>query len=244
MLLMLYDHLYFEKAVENCLVKIHFGNSKVREDYKIGIIVNVTKKEEGYVFEGKQLYTYLEVVVNSESKWEVKLFNVSNKDIDEREAFKLLDELRGVCNFDLNLDWIQNKIEDLQNFRNYKFTTEDIMKINDKRLGLSKKPVTEAEFLSKKRLLEKKLNLIEGQHFLNPSKETEIEIEQIKKEIIEIKQDLEKIVDPSKDRLLKTYFKKDDKFLSFNIIGKEERAFFKRNSANPLNMWTIESSEM
>ena len=36
--------------------------------------------------------------------------NASNKEIHESQAYKLLDELQGVCDFTLDMNWVNKKI--------------------------------------------------------------------------------------------------------------------------------------
>lgn len=237
------NHLYFEKAIKNCLVKIHFGNKNGQNNYKIGIINKIIKKdEEKYLFEGKYYNTYLEVLNENNKKWEVKLCNVSNQEIDWPEGYKLLEKLTKVVDFELDMDWVEYKIEELDKFMNYKFTSEDIVKIKEKQLG-DKIPETEEEFFKKKKLLETKLNFLEDRNFHSYSEKKEEEILDLKKKIKEIKEFLTKKEKISAKKFLLSYTKKD-KYLKFNNIKKEERVVFERNTENPLNMWTIDGKEI
>lgn len=58
----------------------------MRNNYKIGIINKAFKKSESYVHENRNYSTYLDITISSTEKWEIKLLNVSNKEMDENEA--------------------------------------------------------------------------------------------------------------------------------------------------------------
>ena len=66
---MINNHLYFDEIVKDCLVKIHFGNSDTRNNYKIGIINKAFKKEESYNHEGKSFNTYLDITIGANENW-------------------------------------------------------------------------------------------------------------------------------------------------------------------------------
>ena len=236
------NHLYFEKAVKNCLVKINFGNKNGQNIYKIGIINRILKKKEKYSFENKFYDTYLEVLNENNKKWEVKICNVSNQEIDWPEGYKLLEKLRNVVDFELDMNWVHYKIEELNKFMNYKFTNEDILKIKEKQLEeITLK--TEEDFLKKKKLLETKLNFLEDKNFHSYSEKNEIKIQDLKDKITEVKKLIAEKEKISAKNFLLAYTKKD-KYLEFKNIKKEERIVFERNTENPLNMWTIDQKEI
>ena len=58
----------------------------MRNNYKIGIINRAFKKSETYTHENKNYQTYLEITISQTEKWEIKLLNISNKEMDENEA--------------------------------------------------------------------------------------------------------------------------------------------------------------
>lgn len=59
-----HNKLHFDKMVKNCLIKVHYGNTLLKNNYKIGIITGVKLKKEKYEFEGKMYNTYLEIRVS------------------------------------------------------------------------------------------------------------------------------------------------------------------------------------
>ncbi len=105
--------------------------------------------------------------------------NVSNKELDEREAYKFKEELRDVCDIELNMVWVWNKLRDLEYYMNYKFTTKDIMKINDKLLNETEQPKTIQKIKERKKLLVKKVKILQDKNFINYSKETDDEIKDL-----------------------------------------------------------------
>ena len=93
----------------------------MRNNYKIGIINRAFKKPESYTYENKNYQTYLQITINSTEKWEIKLLNVSNKEMDENEALQFFKSLENLTEFNLDKDWINRKIEQLHKYENYKF---------------------------------------------------------------------------------------------------------------------------
>lgn len=186
LLLKLHDHLYFEDAIRDCLVKINTGNVNSRTVYKIGIIKSVTEKPNApYTFNEKTYTKYLDVAFDSTNWGSVSIINVSNKEIDEHEALKLLENLREVTSFPLNARWVERKLEELNKFVNYKFTSEDIMKINERNLDKIKESKTTG-WITKKKLLEDKVHYLESENFLEFSQERYNEILQLRKQIDEV----------------------------------------------------------
>ena len=70
-LFLYHNKLHFEKIVRNCLIKISYGNTMLKNNYKIGIIKGVIEKKEKYEFEGKFYNQYLIVNVGQNQSWEV-----------------------------------------------------------------------------------------------------------------------------------------------------------------------------
>lgn len=54
-------------------------------------------------------------------------------------------------------------------YRNYKFTTEDIIWINEKRLKKQNDLITFDDYIEWKKLLEQRLKIFEEKHFLCPN---------------------------------------------------------------------------
>lgn len=108
---------YFEDQIRNCLVKIHFGSQDRVDSYKVGIIEGVLKNDQNCYI--------LKVKVNPDEVWEVDIKSVSNKDMNEREAFILTE------NFDEMIDkkWVALYSQQISNFDNYQMTTDDNVRI-------------------------------------------------------------------------------------------------------------------
>ena len=190
LLLKLHDHLYFEDAIRDCLVKINTGSVNSRTVYKIGIIKSVTEKPTApYTFNEKTYTKYLDVAFDSTNWGSVSIINVSNKEIDEHEALKLLENLREVTSFPLNARWVERKLEELNKFVNYKFTSEDIMKINERNLDKMKESKSTG-LITKKKLLEDKVHFLESENFMDFSQERYNDILRLRKQIDEINQQI------------------------------------------------------
>lgn len=73
--------------------------------------------------------------VDEANKWEVKLTSISNKDINERECFQVLEQFSISQISSLNKAWIQKITSQLNKYKNYKITQEDQIKILNKRIS-------------------------------------------------------------------------------------------------------------
>jgi hypothetical protein len=86
------SHIYFAETVRGCLVKTTFKTSTDKMDYKIGEIIDVIEKPQGYMVENKEVNKYLLVNVGNETK-EFKIQFISNKRIEDSELYRYLKEL-------------------------------------------------------------------------------------------------------------------------------------------------------
>lgn len=109
-LFQLFNKVHFEKMVENCLIKINYGNTPMKDNYKIGLIKGVEQKEEKYEYEGKLYNFYLRVFVGDEKLLLVPMMSASNKEIHESQAYRLLEELQESSQILLDKRWLEEKI--------------------------------------------------------------------------------------------------------------------------------------
>ena len=209
----LQNHLYFEECVKRCLVKVNYQAPNGKMEYKIGIVKGVkTDDNQKYTYEGQSYNKLLEVIFEEETEGDIKLTNVSNKEIDEQEAFGLLSNLRNNVDFELNMQWIKDKQNDLNKYLNYQFTGEDVIKIAEKQIqNLSE--VTELDFLRKKKLFEDKLNMLKDLNFHEKDEARQSEIDKLTEKVKEINDILRNFNEKSKME------KRDEKFLNFNKVN-------------------------
>lgn len=209
----LQNHLYFEECVKRCLVKVHYQAANGRVEYRIGMVTGIKVDDnQRYTYEGQVYNKQLEVVMNEDISCEIKLINVSNKEIDEQEAFGLLSQLRNIVDFELNMNWIKEKQADLKKYLNYQFTGDDVIKIADKQIqNLSE--ITEIDFLRKKKLLENKLNMLKDLNFHEQDEGRQLEINRLTEQIREIN-DVLRIFNEREQRE-----KRDEKYLNFNKVN-------------------------
>lgn len=71
----------------------------------------------------------------------------------------------------MDLEWIRGKIKDLETYKNYKFTEDDIIQINNKRLESQVAPKNTDQMIARKHLLDNKLNYLESKFFMEETKE-------------------------------------------------------------------------
>ena len=231
-LIQLHNHLYFEDAVRYALLKVnHKLGSK--NEYRLGMILSVKEIENRpYVFEGKTISKYLNVVFDKSSSLDVSFVNVSNREIDEREAFKCLEDLKELSDFQLDKEWIERKTGELLKFMNYKFTEEDMQKIRE--LKLEKLKAVSAETcLERKKLLEEKLAFLEGKNNYEYTIQRENEIEEVTREIASLRQMLQSQTFSSR------FDNEKDQFMSFKSEKDKVGEIFQRKMPNPHNMWSI-----
>ena len=184
----LYDHLRFEDSVKDCLVKVSLGNNN--EDsmglYKIGLVKGMVSRPNAvYMHESTQTDKYLLVSFDHEHDSEIAIVNISNKEIDENEAFKLLLSLKNAGTLELNQTWIEKKQSDLSNFLNYKFTKDDIIRMKDKKLTRFKSG-TSTNLWEEKKLLEEQLNHLEIESFRQFEKDTYKRILELRQQVTDI----------------------------------------------------------
>ena len=206
------NHLYFEECVKRCLVKVHYQAPNGRVEYRIGIVIGIKIDDnQKYEYEGKIYNKLLKVLMSENDICDIKLINISNKEIDEQEAFGLLSQLRDVIDFDLNMQWVKTKQSDLNKYLNYQFTGEDVIKIADKQL-LNISEVTEIDFLRKKKLYEDKLNMLKDLNFYQHDESRQLEINRLTEQVREINEILRKFNEQQRLE------KRDEKYLNFNKV--------------------------
>lgn len=187
LLFKLHDHLYFAEAVRDCLVKVNTGSLNGRGSYRVGLIKAVTERPgASYAAEGKTYAKFLEVAFDARTMGSVSLASVSNREIDEPEAYKLLEELRDAVGFELSALWAARKTEELARFTNYRFTGEDIMKINERNLNKAKAAGAGGSSAARKKLLEEKLNFLESRNFEQFDQPRYEEIRRLRAEVEEL----------------------------------------------------------
>ena len=213
LLFKLQNHLYFEECVRNCLVKISYTSASGKQDYKIGMIMGIRQfPDKQYRFEDKNYDKYLSVLIGEGDSHDIRLSNVSNKEIDEQEAFGLLSKLRTILDFKLDLEWVQKKQSDLDNYLNYQFTGDDFTKILEKQIS-KMEGVSETALIRKKKLIDNQLNHLKTQNFHEYDEQRAKEIEELEQKINSISADLRKF---DSDKLVR---KTDEQFLAFNKVG-------------------------
>lgn len=243
-ILKLIDHFGFEAAVKDCLIKVSLG--AMSEDnlsqYKIGLIQGVISMPAvPYSLEGTNMDRYLRVLFENGVENDVAILNISNKEIDEHEAFKLLTDLKRSGGNPLDKTWIDKKQADLEGFLNKRLALEDIIKIKERRLENIRANESRNPW-SEKRLLEEHLHHIEFQNFKEYDDERYNKIQELRSELAQInariasEKHAEGELGSAKDKF--------DKFIDYKSVGNEERFLFLRNEANPLNMWTIEKQHL
>lgn len=238
-----HNKVHFDKMVEGCLIKINYGNSAIKDNYKIGIIVGVIRKNERYEFEGKQYNIYLKVRVGGGKEFDTSMLNASNKEIHESQAYRLLEELQDSCDFPLDRSWVKSKIKELEEYANYQLTLEDIQNLQDQRIQKLSQPDNFEQYIQKKNAFEQKLKLLERQNFKSPSKEKQEKIQELNEQLNELQKEIGRYKQ-NRSEFLEIYTKKEKEFLEFGQIDKQERAVFERKQANPLNMWTIDYNDI
>lgn len=213
----LQNHLYFEECVKRCLVRVHYQAPSGRVEYRIGIVTSVkTDDSQKYVYENQTYNKLLVVVMGEEQSCDIKLINVSNKEIDEQEAFGLLSQLRNVVGFELNMKWVKEKQADLNKYLNYQFTGEDVIKIAEKQIkNLSE--VTEIDFLRKKKLFENKLNMLKSLNFHEHDENRQAEIDRLSQQVNEINDILNRFNEQQRLE------KKDERYTDFNKVRLQDQ---------------------
>lgn len=213
LLFKLQNHLYFEECVRNCLVKISCRSTSGKQDYKIGMITGVRQiADKQYTFERKSYDKYLSVLIGEEDFHDIPLSNVSNKEIDEQEAFGLLSKLRTIVTFRLDLDWVQGKQRDLENYLNYQFKGEDFSKIFARQMN-KMEGSSETALIRKKNLIDNQLNHLKTQNFHEYDAKRAQEIVKLETLINEINIELKKF---DSDKLIR---RTDEQFLAFNKVS-------------------------
>ena len=208
----LQNHLYFEECVKRCLIRVNYQAPNGRVEYRIGIVIGVkTDDSQKYTYENQTYNKLLEVLLAENTACDIKLINVSNKEIDEQEAFGLLTNLKGVVNFELNMKWIKDKQSDLNKYLNYQFTGEDVIKIAEKRIQ-NINEVTEIDYLRKKKLYEDKLNMLKDLNFHEQDETRQIEINRLTDQVRDTNEVLKKFNEQQRLE------KRDEKFLNFNKV--------------------------
>lgn len=209
----LQNHLYFEECVTRCLVKVHYQAQSGRVEYRIGVITGVKVDDnQKYAYEGQNYNKLLIVLMNEGLICDIKLINISNKEIDEQEAFGLLSQLKGIMPYELNMKWIKEKQADLNKYLNYQFTGEDVIKIAEKQIqNLSE--VTEIDFLRKKKFYENKLNMLKDLNFHDQDETRQLEINRLSEQVREINDILRRFSEQQ------TREKREEKFLNFNKVS-------------------------
>ena len=126
------SHLYFKKTVIGCLVKTTYKVSSNKIDYRIAEIKGVVEKEESYKVESKAgsktLNKYLLVRMGNEEK-ELKFIFISNKEIDQRELYKWLEELKAFEMKKPTIEMIEEKYKQIKEILDSKYSASDIKKI-------------------------------------------------------------------------------------------------------------------
>ena len=126
---------YFDKTIQHCLVKVNFSTVRGNQ-YRIGIIRKVVVlPEEEYELNGKTHCKYLEVYFSSgEAQNRVAMANVSNRPIDESEAFQLLVKLKDFPEKTLDLKWIEAKKNNILEMLDFRMTPTEIDNLIQERL--------------------------------------------------------------------------------------------------------------
>lgn len=183
------DHYGFETVARDCLVKVSHGTAS--EDnlgqYKIGLIQSIiSQPDKPYTVDSITTDKYIQVIFENGTQNEIAIVNISNKEIDEREAFKLLNDLKRPDAAPLDTKWIAQKQADINEFLNKKYRLEDIINIRERRLA-AERTKTNRNLWSEKHMLEEQLNHLEAANF------KQYDDDRYKK-IKELREDLNKII--------------------------------------------------
>lgn len=206
-------HLYFAECVKDCLVKVSCQTATGKQDYKIGLIIGVTEDPKNrYFFENKAYNKFLEILVGRNDRPLIQLSNVSNKEIDEQEAFGLLSRLSGVVEFELDLNWVERKQKELNKYSNYKFTGEDFTKVRERQIN-NLTGNSEIALIRKKKLLEDQVNHLKTLNFREVDEKRKNTIDDLESKIFGINENLKKYSEKKESR------KSDERFLEFNKVG-------------------------
>lgn len=231
------NHPHFDSTIEGCLVKVNYRNS-----YRIGIIGKVeTLPECTYNLAGKPQNKHLDVYFDKkEPNVRVRIANVSNRTIDESEAFTLLIELADYPKLELDLSWIKRKKEDLMAMLNFKLTVKEIDQMNEDKLKSTNK--TNLGLFERIQLLEKRLSSLEHMNLDLFSGKRLTKIKEIKKQITDLKK-LKKQENLEKQRRegKKNSF---NSFMKYEQLGKERRKFFLRTRSKPVNLWALKEEDV
>lgn len=179
------DHFGFDIAARDCLVKVSLGTAS--EDnlsqYKIGLIQGIISRPTSpYKVDSVTTDKYLRVMFENGIENEIAIVNISNKEIDEREAFKLLNDLKQPGAAPLDTNWISRKQNDINEFLNKKYSLEDIIKIRERRLEAERaKP--NRNLWSEKHMLEEQLNHLEAANFKQYDDERYYKIKQLRADL-------------------------------------------------------------
>jgi hypothetical protein len=218
-ILKLLDHFGFEQAVKDCLVKVSLGTAS--EDnlsqYKIGLIQGIIGRPlTPYKMDGVIMDKYLRVLFENGQENEVAILNISNKEIDEHEAFKLLTDLKRSPGSLLDKAWIEKKQSDLENFFNKKLHLEDIIKIKERRLENMRANVSK-NLWGEKRLLEEHLHHLEFENFRQYDDERYQKIQELRQELAEINKKIAAEKQASVDASVSR--DKFDKFMDYKSVS-------------------------
>ena len=227
---------YFDKTIKHCLVKVNFSTVRGNQ-YRIGIIRNVlVLPDEEYELNGRTHSKYLEVYFSSgESKNMVAMANVSNRPIDESEAFQLLIKLKDFPERELDLKWIESKKKNIMEMLDFRMTAAEIDNLIQERL----KDDSSVSLFEKRQLLEQRYNKLA---FQNLNYFSSIRLEKIK----EFKRQIESIKEQEKELNKET--NQDgiilNKFLQYGQLNETQRKKFKRNVSQPVNLWAIKEGDI
>ena len=231
------NHPHLEKTLFGCLVKVNYKNS-----YRVGLISQIiAKPDKPYQLAGKEHYKYLNVYFDAkEHNVQVRVANVSNRPIDESEAFKLLIELADFNDIALNLKWIQSKKSDLLDMLNFKLTVKEIDQMNEDKLKNTNQQ--NLGLFERIQLLEKKLSTLEHMNIDLFSGKRLTKIKAIKRQIDKLKR-LKKQEIQQKKILMgkKSTF---NNFMKYEQLGQEKRKFCLRTRSKPVNLWALKEEDV
>lgn len=227
---------YFDKTIKFCLVKVNFSTVRGNQ-YRIGIIRNVVQlPDEEYELNGKNYAKYLEVYFSAgEARNRVAMANVSNRPIDESEAFQLLVKLKDFPDVRLDLDWVESKKSGIREMLNFRMTSKEIDNLIQERLDGDQS----VSLFEKRQLLEQRYNQLTFININNFQSKRLQKIQDLKRKIDCIKQ--QEAVENKKNRKRGV---KLSKFLKYEQLNEKQRKKFKRNVSQPINLWAIKEEDL